>query len=82
MAQIILNIPDPILPRVVDDIATKFNFALNGLNQETKGAFAKRMMITTVKQWLKDVEGSAPYDTARQNQAVVESDIDNNVSIT
>lgn len=74
MANITIVIPDAQLTRVVDGICTHFNYQsiLSGPGQppepnpETKNQFAKRMLITTMKSWVKEAEGNIAADNARE----------------
>lgn len=82
MAQIVLIVPDGVVQRVIDAVALKFNFGINAQVNETKPQFLKRILGQTLKQWVKDAEGSVPYVTARAAQATAEQDIEANISIT
>jgi hypothetical protein len=82
MATIVLTIPDAVLPRVITSIATKFNYAANKLTGETQGQFAKRMLVETLKQWVKDGERIPIAVTQQTSQAASDQDIETNVLIT
>jgi hypothetical protein len=82
MSTIILTIPDEVQPRVVAAVATKFDYAKNKLAGETTGQFAKRMLIVTLKQWVRDSEVPVVYVTAGTAQAAIEQDIETNILIT
>lgn len=74
MAQIIFDIPDPQVARLIDSLAMAFNYQANitnadgslSPNPETKGQFAKRMTI----QWWKNVVRSVEVQTARKQAEV------------
>jgi len=71
MAQIIFNIPDAVLPRVVDAVSLAFNYLptllSGGPNPETKGAFTKRMIANEIKKWVAVQEGRVADDAAQAN---------------
>lgn len=64
MAQIIITIPDAQITRVVTDICGLFGYQatftdITGAvtpNPETPNQFAKRMVVETVKSWVKTYE--------------------------
>ena len=68
MAQIILNIPDNQLSRVVTGICTFYGYSatlMDGtVNPETANAFAKRMLIEQTEKWVATIEGAAANKTA------------------
>ncbi len=79
MANITITIPDAALSRVLDGIATAQNYSANQLPAETKAAFAKRMVIRQVLDWVTSTELSAIViaDTTAKQQ-----DLAANVQIT
>lgn len=74
MASTTLNIPDPVLPRVLDACAAKWGYTPGG--GQTKAQFFKAALgayvKATVKQYEAEVAAKAAYDNA-QNTA--ETDI-------
>ena len=79
MAQITLNIPDAIAPRVIDAICKRFGYTptIDGAaNPETKPQFAKRMIVRTVREWVKDDEAAgAAFAAATTATATAEAEI-------
>lgn len=73
MANIALTIPDASLTRVVNGICAYHGYTdliedVDGSmipNPETKSQFAKRMLVTSVKNWLKNIEGEQAAAIAR-----------------
>ena len=81
-AQITINIPDGVLSRVLNAIAAEYNYPVNKLEDETKGQFAKRMLLTDwVKRIVRDQEGRAAgsmaENTAKSN---ADSEVNNNIN--
>lgn len=72
MAVITLTIPDAILARVVDGICTNFAYQANIVtiggnsipNPESKGTFAKRMIVENAITWIANAEGRTALVTA------------------
>lgn len=63
---ITLTVPDADMPRVVDAICITHDYVdtINGLpNPETRGQFAKRMLIQMIKIWVRDAELRAARQT-------------------
>lgn len=58
MANINLAIPDAVLSRVIDAIAAENNYDEQKQADETKGQFAKRMVIRYVKETVKRYEAT------------------------
>ena len=89
MADITITIPNPVLPRVVDAIATEYGYQANipdvgnpGQfipNPETKNQFAKKQVIEFLKRTVKTAEKSNAIVTARN---AVETDVDTNVVLS
>lgn len=79
MAQIVLNVPDGQQSRLVNGIAGQYGYqstvpAPNPLdppvpNPETKGQFAKRMMLKWAKESVKAWEATQAAGTARDTAA-------------
>lgn len=80
MAVISVTIADTDLPRVVNGVSAYFNYQpllpdITGLltipNPETKNQFARRMLVTSVKGWVKASESITAAENARvtANQA-------------
>lgn len=73
MANITLTIPDASFTRVVRGICAYHGYtdlieAVDGSmipNPESRNQFAKRMLVTSVKNWLKNVEGELAAQAAR-----------------
>ncbi len=80
MAQITLNIPDAVAPRVIDDICKRFSYrpTIDGApNPETKPQFTKRMIVRTVKEWVKDEEAAgAAFVASTTATATAETEIE------
>jgi len=77
MADIELNIPQ--LGRVVDGIAASYNYDANKIGAETKGQFAKRMLI---ENFIKPAVKNAEVDTAfKSSKATIDADVDS-INIT
>lgn len=74
MATITLNIPDAILPRVLNGFASRYGYTPtlvdgNGAdyqNPETKAQFAKRMLVDYMRTVVREAEATAAADAARQ----------------
>lgn len=77
MANITLNIPDNILARVVDSIASEYNY--NASTDGTKGEFAKKQVIEFLKRTVRDAEYANQAKSVRQT---LEADINSNVVIS
>lgn len=77
MAEITITIPNGVVNRVVDAIASEYNYdaAVDG----TKNAFAKKQVIEFLKRTVKDAEASVATKTARDNAV---SDVDSNVVLS
>lgn len=74
-----LTIPDAVAQRVVDAVATKFNYSIMKLPGETQGQFAKRMMI----QWLKDLVTETESVTAiRAAEDAARTSVETDIVIT
>ena len=74
MASITVTVPDPILNRVLDALAAKWNYnpAIDG----TKAAFAKKSVANYLKATVKDYEATLAAEAARAAaQATAETDI-------
>lgn len=80
MANITIQIPDNLLPRVVNGLATFYGYKdtlEDGTpNTQTKGQFAKAQLIEHIKHCVKQVETDEAVNTARlAKQTEVESSI-------
>jgi hypothetical protein len=65
MAQVLINIPDGQVGRVIDGFGVRYEYDRNKLNGETKAAFAKRMLIGMIKQSVIDAETDAARAAAQ-----------------
>ena len=67
MAVIQVNIPDAVLPRVLDAIAARYGYSATlfdgSPNPETKAQFARRQIIL----WIKDIVVNREADLAGAN---------------
>lgn len=90
MATITLNIPNAVLPRVIDGICNQHNYQAEVIstdnnkteyvpNPETKAVFAKRMIIEYCKSAVKNYEAELVANTARKNALTL---IDSEVVLT
>lgn len=89
MAQIVLTIPDPVLPRMIQGLSEYYGYqptlkdpsdiTKTIPNPETRAQFAKRMLIFHIKKTMIQAEGGPAATTARET---VTNDILTNVSIT
>lgn len=83
MATITLNIPDANINRVTNAVADRYGYSAvlpNGQpNPQTKAAFTKAWLISTIKQAVKEQEGMIAAQTA-QNTA--SADVETNIIIT
>lgn len=80
MAEIKITIPDPVVGRLIDAIALEYDYVRTKLSSETKGQFAKRMLIEDwAKRILREQEGRNAGEAARATAA---SAADSQVSIT
>ena len=71
MAQIIFNIPDTELNRVVDCITGQYNYqpVINGQpNPETKGVFTKRMIKHFIINTVRAYETNKIVDSTRTTE--------------
>lgn len=80
MAQITINIPDAIAPRVLNAFARKFGYSPkldNGDdNPETKAQFAKRKLLETIKNAVLEIEvQDAKNNIATTTAQTVENEI-------
>lgn len=68
MAQIVIDIPAGQTTRVIDGVASYWNYQTTleggGANPETKAAFAKRMVILEIKKWVRASEQATAAVTA------------------
>lgn len=74
MAQITINIPDAVLPRVINAFAAMYGYqaTINGQpNPVTKPQFAKQKVIEYVRRVVADTEGGAAQ-VAAQAQANID----------
>ena len=83
MTQIIIEIPDNITQRVLNGIASRYHYSPileNGNpNPESKGQFAKRMIIEFLKKAVKDAE----VEDARNDAATIAAEsVDSDIQIT
>jgi hypothetical protein len=76
MAQMIINIPDSLATRAINGVCNFHNYTFQKLPNETKTAFAKRMLRQTIIQWCKQAEEAIALDTARVNVATQTADFD------
>ena len=77
MAQITIDIPVGAVSRVLDAIASEYNY--NAATDGTKAVFAKKQVVEFLKRTVKEAEGSA---AAKAAQSTVVSDVDTNVVIS
>lgn len=79
MAVISINIPDNLLPRVINGLASFYGYQaeIDGQpNPQTKGQFAKKQLIAHIIHCIKTVETDEAVNAARlAKQAEVESNI-------
>lgn len=79
MANITIQIPDALLPRVINGLASFYGYQaeIDGQpNPQTKGQFAKMQLIEHIKHCVKTVETDGAVNAARlAKQAEVESNI-------
>jgi hypothetical protein len=59
MANITITIPDASIGRIVDGFCLNFNYNLSKLEGETKAQFAKRMLISILKNAVLNAEVEA-----------------------
>lgn len=64
MAQVIITIPDAVLPRVLDAVAARYSY--NAQNGQTKAQFAKSQVIAMLKDAVLWYEGTQAAQTAQQ----------------
>lgn len=72
---ITLTIPDAEMARVVNAICTQHDYEpiINGApNPETKGQFAKRMVIQQIKHWVQFVETKAARETITASATAID----------
>jgi hypothetical protein len=78
MAQITINIPDGVLPRVIDALAIDYSPTLpDGTpNPMTKNQYAKKQVLDFVKERVKRVEAQIAREEAeRQAKESVDEDV-------
>lgn len=80
MAQINLNIPDPILPRVLNAFAKQYKYSPTledgSPNPETKQQHAKRRIVEFIKRTVREAEVEDAKNTAAASaSASVDTDI-------
>lgn len=71
MAQITLNFPDQMAPRVLEAFAKEFNYAETKLEGETKAQFAKRQVRDLVQTIVVKHESQAAANVAKAAQAAL-----------
>lgn len=73
MSKVTLDIPDVVLPRVVDAFATRYNYNSklpDGTNNPiTKAQFAKVKIIDFVKTVVRLAEGETVAEAARKTKS-------------
>jgi len=79
MADITISIPTPVVNRVLDAIAAEYGYNENQLPAETKGQFAKRMVVEWAKNVVRKQEGRTAQSVA---YLAAIADVDTNVDIT
>ena len=84
MAQIVIDIPANITTRVMNALAVHYGYQANIrdangnliTNPETKAAFVKRMVVTTLKNIVRDQEAQIAAKAAKDQAALAaESEI-------
>lgn len=83
MAQIVINIPDPVAPRVLNGFSSHYGYQAtldNGSpNPETKGQFAKRKLMEIIKHAVREAE----METARNVAATTAgTSVDNDIILS
>lgn len=64
MAQVSITIPDAVLSRVLDAIATAYSY--NSATDGTKAQFARRQLALWVMNTVRSVEANLAAETSRQ----------------
>lgn len=80
MAQIVINIPDPVAPRVLLGFSSRYGYQAtldNGSpNPETRAQFAKRKLMELIKQAVREAEMETARNVAATTAAAsVDNDI-------
>jgi hypothetical protein len=77
MANLTLTIPDNVVNRVFDALASEYHY--NAITDGTKAAFAKKVVTDFLKRTVRESETSA----AQKNSiTTITSDIDTNITIS
>jgi len=79
-ADIIIDIPDPLVSRVVDGICGTYDYDVAKQNGETKAQFSQRMVKKIIRQTVIAYESTAVKQTARQNADTAITQINSEVS--
>ncbi len=83
MAQLIIDIPDPVVTRVLMAVSTRWGYQdtiiVDGNpvpNPETRAAFCKRMLAMHIRNWVREYEGVNAGNSARAAaEAAVEAEV-------
>lgn len=82
MANINIVIPDNLLPRVINGIASFYGYQteINGQpNPQTKAQFAKAQLIAHIKHCVKTVETDEAVNLAREAKR---SEVESNITLS
>lgn len=77
MASITLTIPDPLVTRVIDAIASEYGY--DPAKDGAKAQFAKIQLINFIKRTVRNYESSIAVKNAFQG---VDDDVQNNILIS
>jgi len=67
MADITITIPDAKVPVVLDAFAQQFGYDQSKLENETKAEFAKRMLISRIKAFVRDYRATQEEEALYNN---------------
>lgn len=87
MANITIQIPDALLPRVINGLSTFYGYQAEVINTEgqtipnpqTKAQFAKKQLIEHIKHCVKTVETDEAVRQARESKS---TEVENGITLS
>jgi len=81
-ADIVITIPDALLPRVIDGFCGAYNYDVNrsSATSETRAQFSRRMMMAVIRATVVSYEFGVAQTSARQGLESVTQQIQSEVA--